>query len=137
VPTDSPATSERRWAVGAHLASIPGMALGLGFVGPLLVLWLRAGSSPMVRRHAVASVNFNITVGLVGLAGLVGTATLGPGGDDGGPDWAAGAAVSGIVLLTVYWFLFTVRAAMTARYGEPCRYPPSLPILRPDPPSAT
>ncbi len=124
MPTDR----ERRWAAGAHIASIPGMALGLGFVGPLLVLWLRCGT-PMVRQHAVKAVNFNITVGLVGLAGLITTATLSRG-DDGGPDWAAGAAVSFIVLLTVYWFLFTVRAAMSAHYGEPCRYPFSLPIMR-------
>ena len=122
--------AERRWAAGAHLASIPGMALGLGFVGPLLVLWLRSRSSRMIRQHAVAAVNFNLTVGLVGLLGLIGSAALSRSSDDGGPDWAAGAAVSLIVLLTVYWFLLTVRAAMTARYGERCRYPLSLPILR-------
>ena len=123
-----PGDGERRWAAGAHVASIPGMALGLGFVGPLLILWLRS-STPMVRQHAVAAVNFNITVGLVGLLGLIGAATLSRG-DEGGPDWASGAAVSVVVLLTVYWFLFTVRAAMTARYGEACRYPLSLPVLR-------
>jgi uncharacterized Tic20 family protein len=133
VPTDT----ERRWAAGAHLASIPGMALGLGFVGPLLVLLLRSRGSVMVRQHAVGAVNFNITVGLVGLVGLLSTAAMarnssghGPGHGGGGPDWASGVAVSVLVLLTVYWFLFTVRAAMTARYGERCRYPPSLPILR-------
>jgi len=125
-----PTEAERRWAAGAHLASIPGTALGLGFVGPLLVLWLRSRRSPMVRSHAVAAVNFNLTVGLVGLLGLIGSAGLARASDDGGPDWAAGAAVSLIVLLTVYWFLFTVRAAMSARYGERCRYPLSLPILR-------
>ena len=122
---------ERRWAAVAHLASIPGMVLGLGFIGPLLVLWLRSRGSAAVRRHAVAAGNFNLTVGLIGLVGLIGTGALARAGDDGGPDWAAGAAVALIVLLTVFWFLFTVRAAMTARYGEPCRYPFALPILRP------
>ncbi len=125
-----PTEGERRWAAGAHLASIPGMALGLGFVGPLLVLWLRSRTSRMVRFHAIAAVNFNLTVGLVGLLGLIGSATISRVSDDGGPDWAAGAAVSLVVLLTVYWFLFTVRAAMSARYGERCRYPLALPILR-------
>ncbi len=122
---------ERRWAAGAHVASIPGMALGLGFVGPLLVLWLRARHSGFVRQHAVAAVNFNLTVGLIGLAGLIGTGAMARVGSDGGPDWPAGVAVALIVLLTVFWFLFTVRAAMTARYGEPGRYPFALPILRP------
>jgi uncharacterized Tic20 family protein len=112
------------------------MVLGLGFAGPLLVLLLRSRDSVMVRQHAVGAVNFNITVGLVGLVSLLSTAALARNGSDqgpgrgGGPDWASGLAVSVLVLLTVYWFLFTVRAAMTARYGERCRYPPSLPILR-------
>lgn len=125
-----PDDRERRWAAGAHLASIPGMALGLGFVGPLLVLWLRSRQSRLVRQHAVAAVNFNLTVGLIGLVGLIGTGAMARAGDGGGPDWPAGVAVALIVLLTVFWFLFTVRAAMTARYGEPCRYPFALPILR-------
>jgi uncharacterized Tic20 family protein len=125
-----PADTERRWAAGAHLASIPGMALGLGFLGPLLVLWRRSRDSALVRQHTVGAVNFNITVGLAGLTGLLTTATLARFSSADGPDWAAGAEVSAIVLLTVYWFLCTVRAAMTARYGEPCRYPPSLPIVR-------
>ena len=72
--------------------------------------------------------NFNLTIGLVGLAGLITTASLNR--SDDGPDWAAGATASIIVLLTVFWFLFTVRAAMHARYGEPCRYPLFLPLLR-------
>ena len=123
-----PTESERRWAAIAHVASIPGMVLGLGFVGPLLVLWLRSRDSRMVRQHAVGAVNFNITVGLVGLVSLITTAALSR--QDGGPDWASGAAVSIVILLTVYWFLLTVRAAMHARYGEPCRYPLSLPLVR-------
>jgi uncharacterized Tic20 family protein len=121
---------ERRWAAGAHLASIPGMVLGLGFVGPLLVLRLRSRGSRMVRQHAVAAVNFNVTVGLIALVGAISTGAAARLDDGDGPDWAAGAAVALIVLLTVFWFLFTVRAAMTARYGEPCRYPFALPILR-------
>ena len=121
---------ERRWAAGAHLASIPGMVFGLGFVGPLLVLRLRSRGSRMVRQHAVAAVNFNVTIGLIALVGAIGTGVLARLGDGDGPDWAAGAAVAVIVLLTVFWFLFTVRAVMTARYGEPCRYPFALPILR-------
>jgi uncharacterized Tic20 family protein len=125
-----PTDTERRWAAAAHLASIPGMALGLGFVGPLLVLWLRARDSRMIRQHAAGAVNFNVTVGLIGLITLVTTAALARRDDDG-PDWASGAAVAIVVLLTVYWFLLTVRAAMHARYGEPARYPLSLPIVRP------
>lgn len=121
---------ERRWAARAHLASIPGMVVGLGFLGPLLVLRLRSRGSGMVRQHAVGAVNFNVTVGLIALVGAISTAALGRLSDGDGPNWAAGAAVALIVLLTVYWFLFTVRAAMTARYGEPCRYPFTLPVLR-------
>jgi uncharacterized Tic20 family protein len=126
----SPTDAERRWAAIAHLASIPGMVLGLGFLGPVLVLLTRARGSAFVRGHAVQAVNFNLTVGLVGLVSLIATAVFARSGDDGGPDWAAGARVAVLVLLTVAWFLLTVRAAMTARYGEAGRYPLALPLLR-------
>ncbi|GAA0625117.1 hypothetical protein GCM10009547_30440 [Sporichthya brevicatena] len=125
-----PTQSERRRAAIVHVASIPGMAIGLGFVGPLIALRVLTRGSTFVRAHAVAAVNFNVTVGLVGLAGLIGTASLSRVGDDGGPDWAAGATVVLIVLLTVGWFLLTVRAAMAARYGEAYRYPVAAPFLR-------
>lgn len=125
-----PGTAERRWAALAHIASIPGMVLGLGFIGPVVVLLTKARRSAFVRRHVIAAVNFNVTVGLVGLGSLITTALLARGGNGDGPDWASGAAVSIVILLTVFWFLFTVRAAMHARYGEECRYPFAVPFLR-------
>lgn len=126
---DADLAQERRWAAGAHLSSIPGMLIGLGFVGPLLVLRTRAGDSRLVRQHAVGAMNFNVTVGLVAVLALTTTATFSRHSEADGPNWGLAAGFSALLLLTVYWFLFTVRAAMQARYGEPCKYPPSLPVV--------
>lgn len=121
---------ERRWAALAHLSSIPGMLIGLGFIGPVLVLRTRAGDSRLVRRHAVGAINFNVTVGLLALVAVSTAATFSRDSEAQGPNWGLATGFSALLLLTVYWFLFTVRAAMQARYGEDCKYPPSLPVMR-------
>lgn len=121
---------ERRWAPAAHLSAIPGMLIGLGFVGPLLVLRLRSRPSEFVRGHAVAAVNFNVTVGVVTTATVVGLALLVEDPAPGEPQWGSAAVLSTLLLLGVYWFLFTVRGALAAVYGERYRYPLTLPVLR-------
>lgn len=126
---DATLAQERRWAAGAHLSSIPGMLIGLGFVGPLLVLRSRAGNSPLVRQHAVGAMNFTITVGLVALVTVSTAATFSRHSEADGPNIGLAAGVSALLLLTVYWLVFTVRAAMQARGGQKCTYPPSLPVM--------
>jgi uncharacterized Tic20 family protein len=42
----------------------------------------------------------------------------------------AATSLSLLILLLVYWFMFTVRAMVSASYGEWSRYPPSLRLMR-------
>lgn len=125
---------ERRWAPIAHAASIPGFVLGLGFVGPLLVGRLRSGGSPFVRHHVKQAVNFNFTVAIaVYAAFLVRVFSVGDpprANEPLQPQWVPAAAQSVLILLLVYWFLLTVRATVSASYGEWYRYPPSLRLMR-------
>ena len=51
---------DRNWVVAAHLGSFLTAWFTLGLVAPLVVLLLKGGSSPFVRRHAVESLNFQI-----------------------------------------------------------------------------
>ena len=51
---------ERNWSVAAHLGSFVTAWFALGLVAPLVVLLVKGGSSPFVRRHAVESLNFQI-----------------------------------------------------------------------------
>lgn len=125
---------ERRWAPLAHAAAMPGMILGLGFVGPLLVRRYRGGGSVFVRHHAVQAANFNFTVAIAAYASFLvmifSTAPAPKANEVIQPQWIPGTALSVLILLLVYWFMFTVRAIVSASYGEWFRYPPSLRLVR-------
>lgn len=125
---------ERRWAPAVHAAAIPTMFLGLGFVGPLLVGRYRGGGSPFVRHQVVQAANFNFTVALAGyvtfLVMVFSVADPPKANEVIQPQWIPGAALSLLILLAVYWFLFTVRAIVSTSYGEWFRYPPSLRLVR-------
>jgi uncharacterized protein len=54
------AGEDRNWALAAHIGSIVTAWFALGLIAPLIVLLVRGGSSPFVRRHAVESLNFQI-----------------------------------------------------------------------------
>lgn len=53
-------SEDRNWALAAHLGSILTAWFALGLLAPLIVLLVRGGESPFVRRHAVESLNFQI-----------------------------------------------------------------------------
>jgi uncharacterized protein len=62
VPAYPTTASERNWAVSAHLTGFITAWLGLGFIGPLVVLFTEGNRSGYVRRHAVEALNFNLSV---------------------------------------------------------------------------
>ena len=53
-----PSSEERTWAWIAHAGTI----LTLGFVCPLAIMLTKGTESPYVRRHAVESLNFQISL---------------------------------------------------------------------------
>ena len=52
---------ERNWAMAAHLGSFLAAYAALGLLAPLGVLLFKGNDSAFVRRHAVESLNFQIT----------------------------------------------------------------------------
>jgi uncharacterized protein len=83
-PTPQPAgglatsNEERLWGAAAHVGSLVAAWFALGVIGPLVVLVLKGNESAFVRRHAVESLNFQISL-LVYLtvAGIAAIFTLG------------------------------------------------------------
>ena len=76
----SPTPEERNWAMGAHLGSFLAAYVALGLLAPLAVLLVKGNTSAFVRRHAVESLNFQITTLIwVALAVALGLITLGVG----------------------------------------------------------
>ena len=57
----SPA-DERTWGAGAHWSALIALLIGLPFLGPLMVLLIYGNKSAWVRRQAVESLNFQLSM---------------------------------------------------------------------------
>ena len=57
-----PTSEERTWALAAHVGSLVAAWFAMGFIAPLVVMLLKGKESPFVRRHAVESLNFQISL---------------------------------------------------------------------------
>lgn len=66
-----PSSEDRTWAVCAHLGALVTAWFAFGFIAPLLVLLLRGNASPFVRRHALESLNFQISMLIYSVVGAV------------------------------------------------------------------
>ncbi len=104
-----PTPDERNWAMLSHLGAFVAAWLALGLVAPLIVMLTKGRDSEYVRRHAVESLNFQLSSLL----------------------WIAISAVLtlilvGFVLLLAYGILYLVvviRAGVAASNGRDYRYP--------------
>ena len=111
----SPA-DERLWGGAAHWSAFLAMLVAMAFLGPLLVLLVKGNDSPYVRRQAVESLNFQLTVLLALFVSFV-----------------LAFVIIGFFLLPivgVWWLVFTVIGAVKASAGDEYRYPLTLRMVR-------
>jgi uncharacterized Tic20 family protein len=114
-PTLDPVPPEERtWAVLAHAGAVPFPVLA-----PLLVMVTAGRRSVFVRRQALESLNFGLTVLFATVASAILFAAL------IGPVLLAVVAVAAVVLPLV--------GAVRAGQGAPWRYPASLRLVRDTP----
>ena len=59
---EQPTADERNMAVIAHVGNLLSLVTGLGFIVPLVIMLTKGTQSPFVRREAVESLNFAISV---------------------------------------------------------------------------
>ncbi len=100
---------ERTWGCAAHWSALVGSVVALAFLGPLIVMLTKGNESPWVRRQAVESLNFQLSMLIYAIASLV--------------LWLV---IIGIVLsfvVAVLWLVFTVLATVKTANGEDYRYP--------------
>ncbi|HSE70059.1 MAG TPA: DUF4870 domain-containing protein [Nocardioidaceae bacterium] len=57
-----PTSEERTWALIAHVGTLVAAWFAMGFLCPLVVMLVKGNESPFVRRHAVESLNFQISL---------------------------------------------------------------------------
>ena len=118
------ADDRRLWSIGAHASAAAGALIGgLGsFAGPLVVWLIHRERDPYVAGHALEALNFNITVDLIVVVGLLfGLVTLG-----------LGLLLVGPLLLVVgiLWLVFTIQGSVAASNGQTYRYPLSIRLVR-------
>jgi len=100
---------ERTWGGAAHWSALVAAFLALAFLGPLIVLLVKGNESAWVRRQAVESLNFQISVLIYAI--ISGVLLL---------------LLIGFILLPIvgiFWLVFTIIGSVKASNGEDYRYP--------------
>lgn len=99
------------WSAGAH-----GGALILGFVAPLVVMLTKGNESPAIRRHAVESLNFQITMAIAMTVSIFLIFIL--------------IGILTTIALSIGWIVLTVIATIKAYNGEDYQYPVNLRLVK-------
>jgi uncharacterized Tic20 family protein len=58
----APTSEERNWALVAHVGTFVAAWIALAFLCPLIVMLVKGNDSAFIRRHAVESLNFQISL---------------------------------------------------------------------------
>ena len=105
----------RNWAMASHLSAFLGSFVALAVLGPLIVWLIRREVDGFSEQHAREALNFNLTILLLVVAGVVfSILTVGIGLIVVVP---IGLAVG------IAWIIFTIIAAVRASEGREYRYP--------------
>jgi uncharacterized protein len=119
-PTPPPSSmvytnEERLWGAAAHVGSLVAAWFALGVIGPLIVLILKGNESAFVRRHAVESLNFQISLLIyLVVAGVAAIFTLG---------LALLVIVPVALVIGVLALIAIIRGTLAGHRGEEFRYP--------------
>ena len=71
-PPSSPESQARMWNMLCHLSALAGFVIPFGnILGPLIVWQIKKNEFPSVEIHGKAALNFQITVAIAALAGIV------------------------------------------------------------------
>ena len=100
---------ERTWGGAAHWSALVGAFVALAFLGPLLVLLVKGNESPWIRKQAVESLNFQISILIYAIVSAILIVVL-----------------IGFILLAavgLMWLIFTIIGSVKASNGDDYRYP--------------
>ena len=118
-PPGYASNEDKTWVLVAHFGGALGMFLGGGaggWVAPLVALLVQGQKSPQVRAHAVAALNFQLVLSIIGAIGLV-----------------LSCALIGFIIWPIAMLLgiiFGVVAGIRADEGQVYRYLLALPIIK-------
>ena len=110
--------TDRNWASAAHWGSLVAAWLAMGFLAPLIIMLTVGNQSPYVRKHAVESLNFQISLLIyAGVALMFSILTIGLG---------LIIVIPVALVAFVAILIFLIQASIKAANGEDYRYPLTL-----------
>ena len=105
----APTPQEITWGCAAHWSALVASVVALAFLGPLIVMLTKGNESAYVRRQAVESLNFQLSILIYAIISFVLIFVL-----------------VGFVLLPIVglmWLVFTIIGSVRSSRGEEYRYP--------------
>jgi len=123
-PPSSPESQARMWNMLCHLSALAGFVIPFGnILGPLIVWQIKKNEFPSVEIHGKAALNFQITVAIAALAGIVVAVVL--------SFFCVGYLLFPVVMLIgLAGLVFAVIAGIKANNGEDYKYPWSLELVK-------
>lgn len=106
-----PTSEERNWALTCHVGALVAAWFAMGFIAPLVVLLVKGKDSAYVRRHAVESLNFQISLLIYTVIAVVLTLVT------------VGIALIIIIPAAIAALIVVILATVRAANGEEYRYP--------------
>jgi uncharacterized protein len=121
-PSQLSPSEERTWAMFAHIGALIAAFVAMAFLGPLIIMLTQGTKSAFVRRHAVESLNFQITLLIALVAGIVlSIVTLGIG---------LLVFIPGAIIVSVAALVLIIMAGIKASNGEDYRYPLTIRLVK-------
>ncbi len=104
-----PTSEERTWALIAHVGTLVAAWFAMGFLCPLIIMLTKGNDSAFVRRHAVESLNFQISLLIYLLiSGVLVLLVVG---------------IFMLIALGIFALVVIILATMAASNGQDYRYP--------------
>jgi len=120
---DPTETQIRQWNMWCHMSALAGLIVPFGnVIGPLLVWQIKKAEFPSVEFHGKAALNFQLTVLIAVVAGLILAFLL--------SFFCVGWLLFPVVILVgLAAFIFPVIAGIKANDGKEYKYPYSLSLI--------
>jgi uncharacterized Tic20 family protein len=107
---------ENMWSGAAHWSAILASFVGLGFLGPLIVLLTQGTKSPRVRANAVESLNFEITFIIAMIASILLIFIV--------------VGIVTTILIPLAWLILRILASVQTSSGQDYRYPVNIRLVK-------
>lgn len=105
----APTSEERNWALASHVGTFVAAWFAMGFLAPLIIMLVKGNDSAFIRRHAVESLNFQISLLIYLVVSFILAFVL------------IGFVLMGVV--GIFALVVIILATIKAANGEDYRYP--------------